>query len=190
MRDPSWRDVKKMNENLTWRDQLKVFFLSKTTVMNNVTQACDIQIANARLPYNASKEPLPVPSDPYTPYLTPDYSDLARWGFARNDAANAMWLIALALHSHKLERKTYPQNLRVLVPRYLKEIPADPFGGDEPLRYKLAGNSYLLWSIGPDERDNSGVAIRHAKDATAFQLKRLPTIKADSKGDYVWGKNQ
>ena len=100
-----------------------------------------------------------------------------------------MWLTALALRAYKLEHNVYPTKLQELVPNYLKQVPADPFGG-EALRYKRAGNSYVLWSIGPDGIDDGGTPIQSSQGPIAGQAPRLPQIGLDSKGDYVAGKNR
>jgi hypothetical protein len=45
----------------------------------------------------------------------------------------------------------------VLAPHYLPAIPVDPCGG-QPLHYaiKAGGSGFLLYSIGPDLKDNGG----------------------------------
>ena len=106
------------------------------------------------------------------------------------EAGNALWLVALALHAYQLEHKAFPATLGELAPDYLKQIPADPFGGGEPLRYRRAGTSYLLWSVGPDSIDNNGKAIPPGSRAATSQKRGLPRIATDSRGDYVWGKNR
>ena len=65
-------------------------------------------------------------------------------------------LVSLALRGYWLEQGKYPSSLSELVPDYIKEIPHDPFSDAAPLRYRREGQSYLLWSIGPDGRDDSG----------------------------------
>jgi hypothetical protein len=77
-----------------------------------------------------------------------------------------------------------------LVPRYLKEIPADPFGAGEALRYKSTGNEYSLYSIGPDGTDNGGRPITSTRGASTQRRRYLPQVDFDSKGDYVAGKNR
>ena len=83
-------------------------------------------------------------------------------------------------------------DLAELVPGYLSTVPADPFGGGEPLRYKRVENSYLLWSIGPDGVDDGGKPVTGPVRAARFPADkpRLPFLSADSKGDYVAGWNR
>jgi hypothetical protein len=164
------------------------FWIPKRTVMSNYVQMMDAHIANARKPYLATT-PVLAPNDPLTKVLAPVF-DRAHWNFARNDAGNALWLVTLALRAHKLENGSYPVQLNALVPRYLKQIPSDPFGRGEPLRYQKRGNTYLLYSMGPDGIDNGGKAIAHRKNASASARRYLPTVFADSAGDYVAGRNR
>jgi hypothetical protein len=49
----------------------------------------------------------------------------------------------------------YPTGLSELVPEYLKTAPTDPFDG-ESMRYRAKSDSYSLYSIGPDLKDNHG----------------------------------
>jgi hypothetical protein len=49
-----------------------------------------------------------------------------------------------------------PPSLSELVPVYMKAIPDDPFDG-QPLRFKLLETGYRIYSIGPDQKDNSGL---------------------------------
>jgi hypothetical protein len=55
-----------------------------------------------------------------------------------------------AAHDNK-----YPTDLSQLVPDCLPETLLDPFDG-APLRYRKTGAGYLVYSIGPDLKDNSG----------------------------------
>jgi hypothetical protein len=48
-----------------------------------------------------------------------------------------------------------PKDLAELTPAFMKEIPADPFDG-KPLRFKLRGEGYVIYSIGSDGLDNGG----------------------------------
>jgi hypothetical protein len=45
--------------------------------------------------------------------------------------------------------------LSALAPDYLDAIPQDPFDG-QPLRYRPQGHGYMLYSIGPDLKDDGG----------------------------------
>lgn len=63
--------------------------------------------------------------------------------------------VELALRQHRSEIGTAPSQLEQLVPKYLRRAPTDPFSG-RPLGYKPAGTNWLLYSVGPDRRDDNG----------------------------------
>jgi hypothetical protein len=62
---------------------------------------------------------------------------------------------ALSLQRFRLVHDRLPKDLNELVPRFLTAIPLDPFDG-APLRYKPLVNGYVVYSIGPDGRDDGG----------------------------------
>ncbi len=57
----------------------------------------------------------------------------------------------LALLQHKQDRDAFPDTLEALK---LSDI-IDPYSA-EPLRYKAQGQGFILYSIGPDKKDNGG----------------------------------
>ncbi len=62
---------------------------------------------------------------------------------------------ALALERFRLANGALPKELSELVPRFLSHVPGDPFDG-RPLRYKLLPKGYVVYSVGPDGRDDGG----------------------------------
>ena len=73
----------------------------------------------------------------------------------RADVQQRMAQVAFALAAFRAEQGTYPAKLADLVPKYLKELPEDVVSG-KPLRYKREGTGYLLYSLGPNEKDDNG----------------------------------
>ena len=63
--------------------------------------------------------------------------------------------IAFALARYKRDCQRYPPELAALAPKYLPEIPQDLFSG-KPLIYKPSANGYLLYSVGPNGKDDGG----------------------------------
>ena len=57
----------------------------------------------------------------------------------------------LALLQHKQSEDAFPETLEALK---LSDND-DPFSA-EPLRYKAQGQSFILYSVGPDQKDNGG----------------------------------
>jgi hypothetical protein len=59
-------------------------------------------------------------------------------------------LTALALENfHAATGNGYPTSLNELVPKFMANVPQDPFDG-QPLRYGKVGDGYELHSIGPE----------------------------------------
>jgi len=72
------------------------------------------------------------------------------------------------------------------VPAYLKAIPADPFTAKGILKYKVTGKSYLLYSVGPDGKDDGGMP---SADGKVGATGRSITLRSDSTGDIVAAVN-
>ncbi len=79
-------------------------------------------------------------------------------------AAVRLLRVEVALYRYRKASGRFPDRLDALVPRLLGTIPTDPFGGDskpsfiyKPLKN---GAAYLLYSIGPDMKDDGGTASK------------------------------
>lgn len=76
----------------------------------------------------------------------------------RFDTLRQMTLAALALKRYELRHVRPAPDLTVLVPDFLAAVPTDRMDG-QPLRYRLlAGNTFLLYSVGEDGKDDGGDA--------------------------------
>jgi hypothetical protein len=74
---------------------------------------------------------------------------------AEGVANGRICVVALALERFRLANHRLPDDLRSLVPVFMQDVPADPFDG-RPLRYKKLPKGYVVYSIGPDGRDDGG----------------------------------
>src|SRR5262245_27471098 len=61
----------------------------------------------------------------------------------------------LALRLYQTDHGALPERLGDLVPKYLPTVPLDPYS-QQPLIYKVNGDSFLLYSVGLDQTDNGG----------------------------------
>jgi hypothetical protein len=61
----------------------------------------------------------------------------------------------LTLKLYKAKNGNYPEKLASLVPEFLKEVPTDPFSG-ENLKYSHYIGGFKLYSIGSNMRDDFG----------------------------------
>jgi len=78
------------------------------------------------------------------------------WGKTLHEAT----LTVLALQRHRQEKGSYPATLEALKQAgYLDVLPADPYSA-QPLSYKVANGSFVLYSVGPDFHDDGGQSGR------------------------------
>ena len=93
-------------------------------------------------------------------------------GFARNANRISMAGVVCALERYKAERGEYPERLEVLVPKFAAALPTDLYTG-QPFRYhRTADGQFLLYSVGPDEKDDGGVK----GDDWAWPARSIPQV--------------
>jgi hypothetical protein len=63
--------------------------------------------------------------------------------------------LAFGLAGYRCDHGNYPTRLAQLCPEYIDELPLDAFGGDD-LHYQREEAGYLLYSAGPNMRDDGG----------------------------------
>lgn len=77
---------------------------------------------------------------------------------ARSDTEYRSLIIALAAQLYARKNGKFPASLEDLTRGTLKQVPLDPFGQGEPLRYRLESDqTATVWSVGPDRIDNGGL---------------------------------
>lgn len=64
-------------------------------------------------------------------------------------------IVMLAVERFRLDHGRWPTSLAVLVPNYLPEVPADPYG-EGPLHFRRHEQGWTIYSIGPDRQDDGG----------------------------------
>lgn len=88
---------------------------------------------------------------------------------------------AVALERYRdTHHNLYAQFLSDLTPAYLARVPDDPFDG-KPLRYRKAGKGYILYSIGPDLKDDHGARKErlglNQKGDLVFMIVKPPNVQ-------------
>jgi hypothetical protein len=73
-------------------------------------------------------------------------------------------LVALALVLYQRQHGAWPERLEQLVPALLPVVPPDRFTG-EPLVYRLVNGHPLLYSVGPNRRDDGGQSLEKPNEA-------------------------
>ncbi len=107
-------------------------------------------------------------------WWTPNWArPLQRYGFNQTAANEAA--VACALERYHLARGEYPESLNALTPQFIEKLPHDLIG-DRPLRYRRTGDgSFVLYSIGWNERDDGGTPVFNSDGSVDLE-----------KGDWVW----
>ena len=83
-------------------------------------------------------------------------------------------LAAVALEQFRAAHQNrWPAALSDLTPNYLAGTPVDPFDG-RPLRYRQEGEGYLLYTIGPDLKDDSGGRLSGKEGDLVFAVVLPP----------------
>jgi hypothetical protein len=94
-------------------------------------------------------------------------------------------LTAVALEQyHAAHNRQYPSDLTQLAPEFLPAPELDPFDG-QPLRYRAKGSGYVLYSVGPDLRDDSGARMSGKEGDIVFAVvahSRAEQVRVQSPG--------
>lgn len=79
-----------------------------------------------------------------------------------DEALRAGALTGIAIDRYRLDHGAFPPTLDALSPQYLDEVPRDPFDG-HLLRYIVHNGEALVYSIGPDLKDDGAAAFDNEK---------------------------
>jgi hypothetical protein len=101
-------------------------------------------------------------------------------GYRANLAHLSSGVAALAAERYRLKRGKWPASLYDLLPEFLPAVPLDPFDG-ALLRYRLVEHGVVVYSGGPDGKDDGG------------RLQRRYLVSPADSGDYgfeLWNPDQ
>ena len=149
-----------------WRKQYPTK-MSLQEMRKNYMNAMNSFIANSRLPYPQRKTSINIPDDPINQEMLGfwDNQKFKKLGTVQGlpltilHTRNSLFLVEFALRAYYLQHGNYPKTLQELVPAYLQKIPNDPFAAHSLLKYKSNKETYTLYSIGPDGKDDDGKEI-------------------------------
>ena len=195
MREPGWRlhfagNVGSNESN--WGGYIMLLPYSRQRIVSEATDYLNAQISNARgpyIPYSPNIEHQTA-KEPIWHMIVPAF-DQTRFRDSVSESENALLLTTLALRAYRLEHGHNPAELNALIPRYLREVPRDPFLRKGALTYRLIKTGYLLYSVGPDCIDDSGHSIsNYTNPITNQRTSTYDYIRQDSHGDIVAGVNK
>jgi len=78
------------------------------------------------------------------------------------DAEARCAAVAVAVERYRRARNRLPASLDELVPEYARSLPSDPFTGKR-LLYRHDGQSYVVYSVGENGKDDSGAVARASR---------------------------
>jgi len=152
----------------------------------------DAWIREVSKPY-ANRIPLPkVPFDAWHQWQSSNKGRMQLWFWhVGTQTQSSLMLTSLALHAYKLDHGSYPSSLAQLAPAYLESLPADPFAPSGTFKYRRIGNKYLLYSVGPDGKDDGGKPIYQSENFGPGDTESsYNIIEMGSTGDIVAGVNE
>ena len=77
----------------------------------------------------------------------------------RHQATRRQLIVMMALELYKRKHGELPGQLKTLTPEFIPAVPMDPFndsGAEGVLKYRREGDSYLLYSLGFNGKDDGG----------------------------------
>ena len=163
--------------------------LGKQKLFDELTGYDDAVLKQLSAPYAGKAGTLHATVDPLTRYAYSSVNQDPNEGaplearYVDAQTQNAMLSTELALRQYWLSHHKYPAMLSTLVPNYSARVPADPFATSGSLLYRNAAGTFVLYSVGPDGKDNSGVPI------TITSGHPGPWVYSKSTGDIVAGIN-
>ena len=96
---------------------------------------------------------------------------------AESDARRRLASLAVAMTIYRIKTGGLPESLDTLAPEFIETIPTDPFNG-EPMRMVRSSNGgAVLYSVGPDLKDDGGQPLDKKKGRTGDVIFRLAPKK-------------
>ena len=156
--------------------------MSRRGLYSSVEGDMEKQVNAADLSYPEYCRMNILESNKITREVFPAYKKF-RFKYEYNRCMNDLLLLQLSLHAYELEHGKYPVKLDELMPKYLANAPMDPFTSGAEYKYNRRSNGYMLYSVGPDLKDDGGKAVVCANPKFRY-------VVGSDKGDIVAGFNR
>jgi len=161
-----------------------IILRSKRSLFSAYGHEMDRLIRIAVLKYQDQVSAILVkPGDTLALIFTPQFIK-CNFKLTANQTQNRMLLVECALQAYHVEHGEYPQKLEALVPTYLTRLPDDPFALTGTFHYLRKGSSYLLYSVGPDGKDDGGKPVFDKTSSRTYYVQEKST------GDFVARVNE
>ena len=165
-----WREIS--NNGQSALDNFHLLLTPRSVAFADIDDQYRRLTAESRKPVR-QRQTLPLPRDPWVELAVSFVRVGEPWKLERARTDLALLEVALAVRMHYLEHGRYPFRLADISKEWLPEIPVDLW--DQPIVYRLKNARPLIYSIGPDGKDEGGLPA----DA--------PWPAPSSRGDLVFG---
>lgn len=146
----------------------------------------DELIRDAKEPYALHSHPRDPVGEELTVSLMRNACNGERFDAVKKETQTALLLCQLALQTYHAEHHAYPPTLAALTPGYLSKLPDDPFATSGSFGYRRTPTGYLLYSVGPNGKDDGG---KTSDDGRRNAQCQHPFLRGNSPGDVVAGVN-
>lgn len=185
MRQATWRGEPISRETWARPEVWARQFVSKRALARSLTTEIDDSIEDMQKPYSVALPPR-ARNKILADFLNVGWFQPASLRFNEASAMTRLNLLQLqlALRAYQADRGRFPRTLDELSPDYLKSVPCDVFSDGAPFHYQPSTGGYLLWSVGPDTKNDEARPIAETQEGDSVAV-----VLADSPGDWVAGKN-
>jgi hypothetical protein len=165
----SWHDERTLFEIV------RVALTPRRTTLAGLDQYWQRRVAESKKPF-PHRAVVSTPDDPWLQFMLHYVDDEPErtWQFEWPATQLAILEVALAVRLYRLEHGRYPTDLRAIEHRWLPAVAVDQWG--QPVAYRLKAGKPLIYSLGPDRKDDGGLAanVRH--------------LGKTARGDLVFGR--
>lgn len=177
MEDKKWRNIKEWDEDAGPREAISFYLKPKRAFQTDLMQGYARYIERAQRPFvTAIAHGRGHVVDPLTRLQLPTNFRVLDCLYCRDQVRWRMLLCRLQLQAYRVRHGFYPDSLQAVAALTPAQY-TDPFpAGAPPLRYRREKNGYLLWSLGPDGRDDNGRSIQPLRGG-------FPQVEPDATGD-------
>jgi hypothetical protein len=152
---PPWQQFSAMidsaQDGSVWK-YLRSALTPRRVILAHIDDQFRRRIVESRKPFRARRVPVPSNDEVAALVSTLELDDPWEWERAKTQLA--LLEVALAVRLSRLQRGGYPERLDEIDPRWLPSVPRDCW--DQPLCYRLKNGQPLIYSLGPDGKDDGG----------------------------------
>ncbi len=172
-----------------WAWKMRVYWIGRRTILDNHTRYMEQWIRDLRQPYGLHLPPPPLPHDPVNAELMPVFSN-SRIKQVTAETQNRLLAVCLALQIIQKSRGAYPPSLDAVRAMLPADLLTDPFAATGELRYRRDGSKFILYSVGPDGKDDGGKPIYDKTKSDRNKERARYNVEVGSIGDVVAGVNR